>query len=287
MEPKRPITLRTPPEFLWETNLPRHRTCVWRLNHSGNRNAKSGLSICAAARNFGHALRPISRLQLLTLSPDGKMLASAAGYAESDIRLWNIATGQQIGQFQGHGSWVSSMVFSADGMKLTSGSADQTIRIWDVASRKCLDVLRGHRQEVWRLAMLPDGKTLVSGGKDGTVCFWDTSITHSKQPRISLPENVRAWCFEPNSRSVLTLSSQGRVSRWTGTDFQRQDPLLEMGTTQNDRWSSLFSKDGTLLACGSDKRHRACLGCAATGSGAPVDGGERRGVPQSFLCRRK
>jgi WD40 repeat protein len=88
----------------------------------------------------------------LAFSPDGKPLASGAGFAESDIRLWKAATGEPIGQLTGHNSWVSSIVFWPDGKRLATGSADQTLRLWDVASQQCLDVLRGHRQEVWRLA---------------------------------------------------------------------------------------------------------------------------------------
>jgi eukaryotic-like serine/threonine-protein kinase len=191
-------------------------------------------------------------LTALAFSPDGKTLASAAGFAESDIRLWNVATGKEIGKLAGHGSWVSSLVFSPDGKKLISSSADQTIRTWDVADKKCLDVLRGHRQEVWRLALLPDGKTLVSGGKDGTVCFWDTSVPHPGQLRITLPDSVVAWRFAPDSRSLLTLNRQGQVARWSGSDFQQKEPLLEMGTPAN--WSisyQTFSPDGRYLAAGS------------------------------------
>ncbi|MGH7969195.1 MAG: WD40 repeat domain-containing protein, partial [Limisphaerales bacterium] len=126
----------------------------------------------------------------LAFSSDGKILATGPGFAQSDIRLWDVGSGRQIGQLTGHSSWISSMVFWPDGKRLASSSADQTVRIWDLASHKCLDILRGHRQEVWRVALLPDGKTLVSGSKDGTVCFWDTSVPHPREPHLALPEKV-------------------------------------------------------------------------------------------------
>jgi WD40 repeat protein len=184
----------------------------------------------------------------LAFSPDSKTVASAAGFGESDIRLWDVATAKEIGRLEGHKAWVGSLVFWPDGKKLASCSADQTIRIWDVATRKCLDVLRGHRLEVWRLVLLPDDKTLVSGSKDGAVCLWDTSVTHPHQPRITVPGQVLNWCFATDSRSLVTLDQAGHVARWSGPDFLERESVLDIGTSGAD---SSFSPDGRFLAVGS------------------------------------
>ncbi len=197
-----------------------------------------------AAKNYVSAL---------AFSPDGTILASEAGPGdESVIRLWEGGTGRPIGRLGGHSAWVNSLVFWPDGKRLASSSADRTIRIWDVAGRKCLDVLRGHPEQVWRLALLPDNKTLVSGGQDGTVCFWDTSVLHPSPPRITIPDQVLDWCFEPNSRSVLTLDIQGHVSRWTGSDFLQKSPCLDIGTNFfRSPPFNRFSPDGRFLAFSS------------------------------------
>jgi WD40 repeat protein len=199
-------------------------------------------------RELWNAVASKQYVMALAFSPDGKTLASAAGFSESDIRLWDVVTGKEIGRLEGHKSWVGTLVFWPDGSRLASCSADQTIRTWDVASRRCLDVLRGHRLEVWRLALLPDNKTLVSGSKDGEVCVWDASVTHPGRDSITWPGSFSNWSFAPDSRSVFTLDSEGKVTRWSGSDFQEKEPWLSIGTNYS---GSSFSRDCRFLAVGS------------------------------------
>lgn len=198
-----------------------------------------------AAKNNGSGY-----VTALAFSPDGKILASGTSPSASVIRLWDVASGAEIGQLEGHSSWLCSLVFWPDGKKLASSSGDQTIRIWDVPGRKCLDVLRGHRNEVWRVALLPDGKTLVSGAKDGSVCFWDTSVTHPHQASITIASTERTggsqfeWQFAPDGRSILTVEPEGHLVRWGGEDFQQPTQVLAAG----DISSSCFSHDGRFFA---------------------------------------
>src|SRR5207248_418566 len=106
----------------------------------------------------------------LAFAPDGKMLASGAGYAESVICLWDVASAKQVGRLEGHQSFVPGLQFWPDGKTLASASGDQTICLWDLTNPSRVPsprILRGHRNEVWRVALLPDRKTLLSGCKDG------------------------------------------------------------------------------------------------------------------------
>ncbi|MCI0458952.1 MAG: WD40 repeat domain-containing protein [Gemmataceae bacterium] len=66
----------------------------------------------------------------LALSPDGRLLATAS--LDRMVRLWDIATGEELGCFAGHQAGVMAVAFSRDGKHLVSGSGDSTALVWEV-----------------------------------------------------------------------------------------------------------------------------------------------------------
>jgi WD40 repeat protein len=51
--------------------------------------------------------------------------------------------------------------------------------------------------------------------------------------------------FNPDGTSIRTLEAHGRVSEWSGADFQHASPLLDLGEHIH---SSCFSRDGRFIA---------------------------------------
>ena len=78
------------------------------------------------------------RAEALTFSPCGRYLVSGAswlggtGTDKVSIRLWEVATGENIATFWSHPTDIQSLAFSPDGTLLVSGSYDGTMLLWDM-----------------------------------------------------------------------------------------------------------------------------------------------------------
>lgn len=117
---------------------------------------------------------PPHNYPIIAFSPDGRILASG-GESNFDIVLWDVTTGQQIGNtLRGHTNKINKITFSPNGNYIASASRDNTIIVWDRETGMPIDsAFKGHSDYVLDVNFSLDGKNLVSSGADHAVIVWD------------------------------------------------------------------------------------------------------------------
>ena len=150
-------------------------------------------------------------LTFLQLSSDGKLLAT--GGFDGLVRLWDMATGDELLLPIKEPESVVSAAFSADGRVLAIASLDQTIRLWDLATRRELDTLKGHESGVWTVTFSADGRRLASGGDDKTVRLWNTGPKPVK-PSLSGLGQWEPLIWSPDSNLLVGHCEDQTVKIW-------------------------------------------------------------------------
>jgi WD40 repeat protein/tRNA A-37 threonylcarbamoyl transferase component Bud32 len=185
----------------------------------------------------------IGKSAILAFTPAGDRIVTASH--ETDLHMWDVATGRSLAVLKGHVGVVTAVACSAQGSQIASGAINGHIRIWDANTGALEGDLMGHDGAIMALAFAPDGETLASGSHDGTVRLWSRSTA---EPLAVLPgiRGMTAIAFSPDGRQfAVAPNGTGNVEIWNTLTVERACTFATAGATVTQL---AFSPAGESLA---------------------------------------
>jgi WD40 repeat protein/tetratricopeptide (TPR) repeat protein len=167
---------------------------------------------------LGSDLRPLPA----AFSPDGQWVLTIC--RDRCARVWDIATGNQIGASLQHAAPLVYASFSLEGERVLTASSDGTARVWRTRTGEPVTPpLKHGSSSLAGAGFSPSGRHVLTFGVDRAVRVWDASNGEAAGLSLRHPETVSDAVFSPDGRYVLTICDDGAARLW---DYRTAEEIL-------------------------------------------------------------
>jgi WD40 repeat protein len=244
-------------------------------------------------KEVGEPMRHDDMVSSANFSPDGTKVVTLANLlrsrrssiADKNVRIWDAATGKELGEPLRHPDVVIAAAFSPDGARIVTASTDGSARVWatpnrrpagavlrfsiqtinvavfDPAGRKILTADQANTSQIWDAETLaPQGKAIRQAGLPSTFSIgnWNSTIlTWNEAARFWDSSAAAAFGANPNrivsgdGKKYLESVSNDTVKIFDASNHQQLgQPLHHLGKIT----SAQFSSDGTKILTSSDDK---------------------------------
>lgn len=145
-------------------------------------------------------------------SADGKYLVTAGD--DTQVRVWNAATGVEVRVLHGHLAPVWSAQFSRDGTRLLTAGADGRVRLWNAANGAVLQELADPALGLAYTAVFsPDERQIAAGTQAGDVWIWQPESGDYRAMK-GHTSDVFTLRFIADGNVLLSSGYDGTVRAW-------------------------------------------------------------------------
>ena len=194
------------------------------------------------------------RVYGLEYSPDGKLLAVAAGVPGQlgEISLLDPAEGKLVRSLTAMADVAFDVAFSPDGSRLAGCAADRSIHVFDVASGKEELLIEDHADWVMAVCWNHDGSRLASASRDKTSKVFDAASGDAQTTYPGHGDGVFGVAFSADGKQAYTAGRDKKIHVWNPEDGKK---IAEIGGFGHEVYEVVV-RGGQIFSCSADKTAR-------------------------------
>lgn len=165
------------------------------------------------------------RINDIAFSPDGKMLASGQLFS---VIIYDVDSGEQLADFNGHSSSILDIQFSSDGSRLFTQDLSY-VHLWDLNTGEEVLKYEGHKgTTAYGFDISNDEKEIISYDSTGSLHRWDTTTGADLAVISDFSSYISEDSISPNGSHVVAFDGYGSINIWDikqGLLVARQEQL--------------------------------------------------------------
>lgn len=195
-------------------------------------------------------------------SPDGKRIATAGGWKDHTVRLWDAVTGETKAVLTGY-SPINSVAYSPDGNTIATGSdyRSNSLQLWDAKTMKLKTTYIEHTYDsLSSIVYAPDTKTIATVHlADNTVRLWNAKTgkykATFKHTNTDSGYGISSVAYSPDGNTIVIVGGhyknhKGTVYLWHTQAKKRK--IIYEGPSYIS--AVAYSPDGRTIATGNWNR---------------------------------
>lgn len=231
-----------------------------------------GLPVGAVARLGQTRLRHAEKPTCVVFAPDGKTFIT--GGDDGTVRVWSVATGDQLALIQKSGQTVSSLRLTDNGKKLVANFGDGVARFLDPSTLHETGAVAAVGS--FRFGFSADGKMMAVSDFAGNLVV---SELENSLPKLEVA-NANLFDFRPDGKAIAVGDTKGTVTVHLITGGKPTFTLKEEGAIIG----LVYSPTGTRLAVGSRTADGVdTIRVYETGKAKPIAEIEGMNLPKSWV----
>ena len=177
------------------------------------------------------------------------------GEDADSIRIYDVASGEQVERLAGHPNGTNAVAWSPDGRWIATAANDARPGIWNAATGRLRYELVGHTAPTLTVDWSDDSTRLVTGSLDGTTRVWEIGDAGAHEVLQLTAQESRAGVlavFSPGADRVMTSDSlpDGRqdVVKIYDIGLSGTAEIANVRTSDYGVMDAAFLPDGRLAA---------------------------------------